>query len=467
MCSLAPGYTQFLIAIFFFQHIHTHTHTITCICAIPRSHQTVSVLGVLNAKRVNPHLFSLVFGESALNDAVAIVLFESFSHLVELSDSASNYQMEDTSSMLKEIGTFVGTFVVDIVGCPIMGIVFASLSALVFKYITFDGTPILELTLYMLIMYIPFIVAEILGMSGIVTIFFTGIFARRYVEPNVTDATKHNAEVIFNLVAYLAETCIFINLGLSVFGFSGQFHWSFISCAFIASLIGRAMAIYPISFLNNISLREYMNRPFSCTGRSGSSTAVNRRATIDVATAQTIATLNNNDDSNNNDNTNSFMMMQSSIAMAAPQSNRVGEAAFASNGDANNNSSTRSSVTKDGYSIEPMDVDEYSINSIGMIVLRTPEQSRDKIIPVKFMHFLWFAGLRGAVAYAVRFIFLLNLLDDPSYFLGVLSVSLFLPLCYRLQYQTKRINKYIHICIYNMTMTMIVRERFSKYVWKP
>ena len=425
----------------------------------------MSVLGVLNAKRVNPHLFSLVFGESALNDAVAIVLFESFSHLVELSDSASNYQMEDTSSMLKEIGTFVGTFVVDIVGCPIMGIVFASLSALVFKYITFDGTPILELTLYMLIMYIPFIVAEILGMSGIVTIFFTGIFARRYVEPNVTDATKHNAEVIFNLVAYLAETCIFINLGLSVFGFSGQFHWSFISCAFIASLIGRAMAIYPISFLNNISLREYMNRPFSCTGRSGSSTAVNRRATIDVATAQTIATLNNNDDSNNNDNTNSFMMMQSSIAMAAPQSNRVGEAAFASNGDANNNSSTRSSVTKDGYSIEPMDADEYSINSIGMIVLRTPEQSRDKIIPVKFMHFLWFAGLRGAVAYAVRFIFLLNLLDDPSYFLGVLSVSLFLPLCYRLQYKTKSINKYICICIYNMIM--IVRERFSKYVWKP
>ena len=425
----------------------------------------MSVLGVLNAKRVNPHLFSLVFGESALNDAVAIVLFESFSHLVELSDSASNYQIEDTSSMLKEIGTFVGTFVVDIVGCPIMGIVFASLSALVFKYITFDGTPILELTLYMLIMYIPFIVAEILGMSGIVTIFFTGIFARRYVEPNVTDATKHNAEVIFNLVAYLAETCIFINLGLSVFGFSGQFHWSFISCAFIASLIGRAMAIYPISFLNNISLREYMNRPFSCTGRSGGSTAVNRRATIDVATAQTIATLNNNDDRNNNEDTNSFMMMPSSIAMAVPQRNRVGEVAFASNGDANNNSSTRSSVTKDGYSIEPMDVDEYSINSIGMIVLRTPEQSRDKIIPVKFMHFLWFAGLRGAVAYAVRFIFLLNLLDDPFYFLGVLSVSLFLPLCYRLQYQTKSINKYICICIYNMIM--IVRERFSKYVWKP
>jgi hypothetical protein len=36
---------------------------------------TVSVLGVLQAKRVDPHLFSLVFSESALNDAAAIALY--------------------------------------------------------------------------------------------------------------------------------------------------------------------------------------------------------------------------------------------------------------------------------------------------------------------------------------------------------------------------------------------------------
>ena len=40
------------------------------------------MLGVLNAKQVNPHLFSLVFGESAFNDAVAIVLFRTFSRFV-------------------------------------------------------------------------------------------------------------------------------------------------------------------------------------------------------------------------------------------------------------------------------------------------------------------------------------------------------------------------------------------------
>eukprot|EP00529_Nitzschia_sp_RCC80_P027802 CAMPEP_0113520256 /NCGR_PEP_ID=MMETSP0014_2-20120614/43972_1 /TAXON_ID=2857 /ORGANISM="Nitzschia sp." /LENGTH=258 /DNA_ID=CAMNT_0000418061 /DNA_START=134 /DNA_END=907 /DNA_ORIENTATION=- /assembly_acc=CAM_ASM_000159 len=64
---------------------------------------TVSVLGVLQAKKVDPHLFSLVFGESALNDAVAIVLFRSFSHLVYIG-------VDDTKTLVEEIVSFLVEF---------------------------------------------------------------------------------------------------------------------------------------------------------------------------------------------------------------------------------------------------------------------------------------------------------------------------------------------------------------------
>ena len=40
------------------------------------------MLGVLKSKRVDPHLFNLVFGESALNDAVALILFKSLSKVL-------------------------------------------------------------------------------------------------------------------------------------------------------------------------------------------------------------------------------------------------------------------------------------------------------------------------------------------------------------------------------------------------
>ena len=93
-----------------------------------------------------------------------------------------------------------------------------------FKSADFDGAPVLELSLYLLIMYVPFVLAEVLGMSGIIAIFVKGMSARRYIEPNVSAETRRNAAVIFHLVSYLAETCIFLNLRLLVCGLRGTFH---------------------------------------------------------------------------------------------------------------------------------------------------------------------------------------------------------------------------------------------------
>ena len=47
----------------------------------------VSTLAVFETKRVDPQLFMLVFGESVLNDAVGIVLFNSFSKFVGKEDT--------------------------------------------------------------------------------------------------------------------------------------------------------------------------------------------------------------------------------------------------------------------------------------------------------------------------------------------------------------------------------------------
>jgi len=311
---------------------------------------TVSVLGVLNAKQVNPHLFSLVFGESALNDAVAIVMFQSFSRLVRLGG------ISDQQSLVHEATHFAVEFLMDVLACPMLGMTISFLAALVFKKVDFHGTPVLELSLYILLMYIPFILAEVLEMSGIITIFVTGIFARRYIEPNVTDETKHNAEVIFNLVAYLAETCIFLNLGMSVFGFSGHFHWAFISCAFVASLIGRAMSIYPISFLYNWSLVECME---------GRPDIISRRKTVDVA-------IDNN--------------VEDDITMAMSALETTNNEMIEKN--------------KNNHDVTCFEVEKIGTSAATLSVRRTPAKSLDKVIPAKFTHFLWFAGLRGAVAYA-------------------------------------------------------------------
>ena len=330
---------------------------------------TVSVLGVLQAKKVDPHLFSLVFGESALNDAVAIVLFRSFSHLVQIG-------VDDTRTLMGEAALFATEFLLEALGSPAMGIVFSFLAALVFKHLDFTGTPVLELSLYILLMYIPFILAEVCHLSGIVTIFFTGMSARRYIEPNVSEETQRNAAAIFKLVAFLAETCIFLDLGLSVFGFSGSFHWRFIGFSFAAALIGRAASIYPISFIFNWSLKETVTEPLLPTTRLAEAPPVlpNPNAAESKTPASPHSTIINNMDA----------VVHEDLKHLAAVNSEDDDSQFSSG------SSTVSSYSSANH----------GLGLRKQRRRRTPAKRLDKVIPTKFMHVLWFAGLRGAVAYA-------------------------------------------------------------------
>ena len=41
----------------------------------------VTILAIFNTYKVDPHLYSIIFGESILNDAVSIVMFDTLSQM--------------------------------------------------------------------------------------------------------------------------------------------------------------------------------------------------------------------------------------------------------------------------------------------------------------------------------------------------------------------------------------------------
>jgi NhaP-type Na+/H+ or K+/H+ antiporter len=272
---------------------------------------TVSVVSIMKSKKVDPHLYSLVFGESALNDAVAIVLFHTMADFL-----VNHGENMDQDSIYEYLWQYLVSFLVEALCSPILGIAFAFLMALALRYADLREHLMIELSVYLLPIYISYVLAEVLGMSGMICVFFTGMFAKRYMEPNVSRTTSAHAEILFRLTAFLAETCIFLELGLSVSALSGSFEWKFIGLALVASLIGRSLSIYPLAVLHNLSLTRRVTK--SDTGTSS-------------------------DDSVPSEGT---------------------------------------TVMSNAASFE------------------TPLSKRDKLIPVNFMHMLWFAGLRGAVAYA-------------------------------------------------------------------
>ncbi|KAL9179696.1 hypothetical protein ACHAXT_008986 [Thalassiosira profunda] len=212
----------------------------------------VSTLAVFSAKKVDPHLFYLVFGESVINDAVGLVLFEALVHLIE----ANN---EQPLNVGQEVAQFLLDFVLGFGGSLALGTLFAIGVALFLKRVDMRNTPLLELSVYVTIMYFSFCVAEICRLSGIVTVLFCGIAAKRYCEPNLSAGTAMKAQMIFRLAAHFAETLIFIELGLSVADLvmsGGAFCSAFIGVALLACLVGRVVNIYPLTALINLAARR-------------------------------------------------------------------------------------------------------------------------------------------------------------------------------------------------------------------
>ena len=218
----------------------------------------VSTLAVFSSKRVDPHLFYLVFGESVLNDAVGLVLFDALAHLLE-----NQMKTDAAINVGEEVAQFLFDFVVAFLGSLVLGILFALGMALLLKYLDFRKTPILELSITITFMYLPFVLAELLHLSGIVTVLFAGIACKRYVEPNLSPITQVNADWVYRLTAHVTEAFIFLELGLSVWKLLGRgaFSLGFFLAALLACLIGRAVNIYPLTIL--VRLKYLMEDPFA------------------------------------------------------------------------------------------------------------------------------------------------------------------------------------------------------------
>ena len=372
---------------------------------------TVSVIGVLQRKRVDPHLFSLVFGESALNDAVALVLFKTLSDFLRQNAMDSANGGDNNADVYKNVGKYLLDLLVQCAVSPILGLIFASVMGLAFKHGKMADHMLLELSLYIIPVYMPFMFAELLELSGMITIFFTGIFARRYMEPNVSEETREYARILFSLLAFLAEICIFLELGLSVCGMhKGHFSWAFVSWAFVAALLGRAVGVYPLSFLYNLSL----TRPVLDT-ETATTIAVEMIAKGKCSTCNEMdiseQTIDDTEDRESIiENENVFINMETSpdnlIAEPSPictnneKKGEVENSNFCITATANGNTQpsqekgSETSTTGDSNSSSNMSLTDSSIlstsyyNIMPTVVTKreTPQRKKDKVIPVKFMH---------------------------------------------------------------------------------
>uniref|UniRef100_A0A672YMZ6 Sodium/hydrogen exchanger n=1 Tax=Sphaeramia orbicularis TaxID=375764 RepID=A0A672YMZ6_9TELE len=219
--------------------------------AIVSATDPVTVLAIFNELQVDADLYALLFGESVLNDAVAVVLSSS---IVAYQPEGDNSHTFEVMAMLKSFGIFLGVFSGSFALGVATGIV---------TFTKLRDFQLLETALFFLMSWSTFLLAEACGFTGVVAVLFCGITQAHYTFNNLSPESQDRTKQLFELLNFLAENFIFSYMGLTLFTFQNHvFNPMFIVGAFLAVFLGRAANIYPLSLLLNLGRRNKIRSNF-------------------------------------------------------------------------------------------------------------------------------------------------------------------------------------------------------------
>lgn len=214
----------------------------------------VATLSIMNNPELecNRLLYTLVFGESVLNDAVAVVLFKTFRKYYD--EDAPDLTTSDIPKILLDFSSMTILSI-------LVGIGLGLMTSFIYKHTSLRKFSNLESTLLFLCCYFCYATAEALGLSGIMAIFFNGVVISHYNSYNLSDDARHATEHIFETLATVSETIVFLYMGMGVF--TDKFsNWSlsFSLFAMLFCVIGRFCNIFPLSFLANLKRKTNSSR---------------------------------------------------------------------------------------------------------------------------------------------------------------------------------------------------------------
>uniref|UniRef100_A0A3B4AYH9 Sodium/hydrogen exchanger n=1 Tax=Periophthalmus magnuspinnatus TaxID=409849 RepID=A0A3B4AYH9_9GOBI len=219
--------------------------------AIVSATDPVTVLAIFHELQVDADLYALLFGESVLNDAVAVVLSSS---IVAYQPAGDNSHTFEGMALLKSFGMFLGVF---------SGSFSLGVATGIVTFTKLRDFQLLETALFFLMSWSTFLLAEACGFTGVVAVLFCGITQAHYTFNNLSPESQDRTKQLFELLNFLAENFIFSYMGLTLFTFHNHvFNPMFIVGAFLAVFLGRAANIYPLSLLLNLGRRHKIRSNF-------------------------------------------------------------------------------------------------------------------------------------------------------------------------------------------------------------
>ncbi|KAI8851407.1 Sodium/hydrogen exchanger family-domain-containing protein [Chytridium lagenaria] len=218
--------------------------------AILSSTDPVTVLAIFHQMRVDPKLYAIIFGESILNDSVAIVLFATLGQFQDKEVSFGN--------LVHGVVSFLGSFF----GSVMIGVILALICSLMLKHSYLHRFPSLESCLISLLAYSSYLLSNGIKLSGIVSLLFCGIIMKHYAYDSMSVRSRLTTKYMFRVLSQMSENFIFIYLGVTLFTKADAVYLpSFIFLTLAIILFARYASTAPLAALiNAISRRANPHR---------------------------------------------------------------------------------------------------------------------------------------------------------------------------------------------------------------
>lgn len=197
----------------------------------------VAVIALFKKLGAPRRLMMLVEGESMLNDATAIVLFDVILAVI------SNGKFDFLT-----VGHAGIKILITLIGGAIVGAIIATVMRLSINLAEDDYA--IQLTVSGLVAYAAFLVAEhYLEFSGVIAVVSAGLVVGGYCEYTLKPNIRRHLHEFWEYVAFLANSLIFLLVGLKTSGFLVELNatnsnvWLAIAAAIILAMMSRTVVV--------------------------------------------------------------------------------------------------------------------------------------------------------------------------------------------------------------------------------
>ncbi len=187
-----------------------------------------AVLSTFRGVSVPPRLATMVEMESLVNDGTGIVLF---SLAIELLDGGGS------------VGGSIAAFVVRVLGGAVLGAAVGWLAARVVRRV---DDHLAELTITVVLAYGTYLVAEALGMSGVIATLVAASAFGALARGSLTRQAVESIDVVWEFVAFLLTAAVFLLVGVSIAPEALTSAAGAIGWGIAAILVARAAVVYGV-----------------------------------------------------------------------------------------------------------------------------------------------------------------------------------------------------------------------------